>query len=320
MIALNKDLTKIWNNIVNSNAKIGRMDDPTSLEEKVNVPLTPFQINVYLFYRLYELLYSKFINDQLNLIDIIVSDYDIDNIVLAIYIYDMKKVGIHDNIKKITLEKLKVKQSELKDLPTLFEKIRAIVMEESSLSISSMRIFKKLSIDLMNRLHETINKLSLEDYLKELIKFIEKVLQETLISFYPEPKSVRFISQALRFFDNFDLISIWDIFHKFIPNIKNVLLFKYKDLYFSLSINRTLREDKTPSLELKINEEKNLNFKQFYRTYLETQLKKVYERENNSNVLSIDLEILIDFVFDLFNYDLPIEKVDFILILQSYWT
>ncbi|GAH10959.1 unnamed protein product, partial [marine sediment metagenome] len=77
----NEDLEKNRLKILNFNSKVSIVENPEKLDEKVRIPLTPIQIDAFLLYNLYTVLYPRFISEQQNNLDIVVSDFDIDNIV-----------------------------------------------------------------------------------------------------------------------------------------------------------------------------------------------------------------------------------------------
>ncbi|HUW90888.1 MAG TPA: hypothetical protein VMV43_10305, partial [Candidatus Nanopelagicaceae bacterium] len=83
----NEDFRKNWLNILKFNSKVSIVENPSKLDEKVRIPLTPIQIDAFLLYNLFAVLYPRFINKQQNILDIIVSDFDIDNIVFGVYLY-----------------------------------------------------------------------------------------------------------------------------------------------------------------------------------------------------------------------------------------
>ena len=71
-----------------------------------------------------------FINPQINEVDIIISDYDIDNIVLEIHLHESKIAGIFENTKKLPIEILKFNQNDLNDMESLYRKIESKIFEK----------------------------------------------------------------------------------------------------------------------------------------------------------------------------------------------
>ena len=47
-------------------------EEPAHLKELVRIPLTPMEIDAYLLYYLFELLYLRYVNVQQNILDIMV--------------------------------------------------------------------------------------------------------------------------------------------------------------------------------------------------------------------------------------------------------
>jgi hypothetical protein len=64
---INQIFKENWLKILKYNSKVNIIEDPRELKETIRIPLTPNEINPFLLYRLFELLYPKFINDQQNI-------------------------------------------------------------------------------------------------------------------------------------------------------------------------------------------------------------------------------------------------------------
>ncbi|MFW9876512.1 MAG: hypothetical protein ACFFG0_25745, partial [Candidatus Thorarchaeota archaeon] len=94
---INKKFQENWLKILKYNSNVELGDTFKLVDEKIRIPLTPIQVNPYLLYYLFELLYPKFINSQQNTLDIIISD-DGRNIIKS-YLYRTKKAGIHESLE-----------------------------------------------------------------------------------------------------------------------------------------------------------------------------------------------------------------------------
>ena len=68
----NEDLQKNWLDILKFNSKVRIIENPRELDEQVKIPLTPIQVDAFLLYNLFTVLYPRFINEQQNILDIII--------------------------------------------------------------------------------------------------------------------------------------------------------------------------------------------------------------------------------------------------------
>ena len=122
-----------WNNILKFNSKVNIIEHPESITEKVNVPFTPILTDSFLLFKLASYFYPLFINTQKNEVDIIVSDYDIEDIVLDIYLHESKSAGVFVHSQRLSKEVLKFKQADLNDISSLYHKIERTIFEKTVL-------------------------------------------------------------------------------------------------------------------------------------------------------------------------------------------
>ncbi|GAG79965.1 unnamed protein product, partial [marine sediment metagenome] len=74
--------------------------------------------------------YSKFINDQQNVLDIIISDDDKKEKLIGLYLYKTRKVGIHESIKTLPKDLIRSKDVNFNRIDNLYNKLQAAIMKE----------------------------------------------------------------------------------------------------------------------------------------------------------------------------------------------
>jgi len=153
----NDDLWKNWLDILKFNSKVSIVENPRILDEKVRIPLTPIQIDAFLLYNLFAILYPQFINEQHNIVDIIVSDFDIDNIVFGVYLYKTNKPGVHETVERLPNDLVGIKQGNLEDINDIFNKFQSSILKNHGVKVNSIRIIKKRGLDLINSHYEKFN-------------------------------------------------------------------------------------------------------------------------------------------------------------------
>ena len=184
-----------WNKILKFNSKISITETPESITEDVKVPLTPILTDTFLLYKLISYFYPLFINTQKNELDIIVSDYDIENIVLDIYLHESRSAGVYERSQRLPKETLKLKQDDLNDISSLFHDIERTILAKTNIKISSLRIHKKRFIDLLTTHNTNLQKYDFSQTLTSLFNIIQKAIDDDLLLIYPNPLVFQFISR-----------------------------------------------------------------------------------------------------------------------------
>ncbi|MFW9988998.1 MAG: hypothetical protein ACFFC3_10105, partial [Candidatus Odinarchaeota archaeon] len=111
---INEKFRKNWLKILDFNANREIIKDPEKSQKYVRIPLSPITLNANILYNFFELLYPKFINDQQNILDIIISEKEKKNPVLGLYLYKTKKAGIHQALEQLPSDLIKIKSLEIK--------------------------------------------------------------------------------------------------------------------------------------------------------------------------------------------------------------
>jgi len=164
---LNREFKSNWLKIINNNSNIQILDQPSNIKEIVRIPLTPVNIDAYLLYYLFEILYPKFVNDQQNILDVIISDDNRE--IISLYLYETQKAGIHESYLKLNNEIIVLQKDDLNNIEDFFNKIQLAVVKATGLRISTIRVFKQKAIDLINQHCHTIENLSTYGFIPRLL-------------------------------------------------------------------------------------------------------------------------------------------------------
>ncbi|MFX1493091.1 MAG: hypothetical protein ACFFBZ_02285 [Promethearchaeota archaeon] len=314
----NNNFKDNWKQILNYNRKINLVESPEEIREQVRIPLTPIHIEGYLLYYLFELLYPNFINDQQNILDIILSDYEIENKVLGIYLYKTKKVGIHESIEKLPKDLVIIKEKDIIDLSQLFNMIQSQVIDKKRVKISSIRIFTRRGIDLINTYCVNLEKYSTYEFLYHFLDLIQKLIDQNLFYVLPEPNIYRFLKDVFKILNNLKLSTLFRRIESFFPNFASILVFYSSKLHIITEINKKdskLNESKI-SIDITTTKDYDLELNQLLT--MNDSLLLIQNKTNSENVVGLNQNYLISFCLDLFDLKIPIKKENFKLILQKF--
>ena len=238
--------------ILKFNAGRDNLENPQVVEEKVRIPLSPIRINIDVLYNLFEIFYPKFVNDQQNILDIVVSEGEKKEKVLGLYLYETKKVGIHENIKKIPNNLLKSKDVDLERLDNFFNKLQEKIMKEMRIRISSIRIFKKDAIDLINKHCENIRNISLYDFLTRILDLYQIIFERNLFLIYPEPMFLDFLKGIIELLGKIRLKEVFNFIETLLPEFKISFLIGSDDLFMIFLLQKKVLKYGKSELILKI--------------------------------------------------------------------
>ncbi|MFX1497537.1 MAG: hypothetical protein ACFFBH_08425 [Promethearchaeota archaeon] len=301
-----------WKKILNFNSKINLVENPEDLSEQVRIPFTPINIEGYLLYYLFNLLYPKFINDQQNILDLIISDYDIENKILAIYLYITKNAGIHESVELLPKDLFKVDQSDLKDLDNLYNKIQSQILEQKQIKVSLIRIFKKRGIDLINTYCSNLEKTPNLDFIIFFLDLFQKLIQEDLIYLLPEPNILSFFKGIFNIFSNFKVSQLGQLIKILLPDFITTVVFHSEELTFLSIINKTNNSE--ISIDLKTINELNLELTDHLS---KDRLQIIQKKCNSESIFSFRQEQLLELFLELVDLQFPIKKEYFKLMLQK---
>jgi len=313
---INRKFKNNWLEMMKFNSKVNIVEDPNTLQDRLRIPLTPIKINANILYYLFELFYPKFINDQQNILDIVLSDYDIDNKTLGIYLYETKKAGIHESVESITKDLIVIQERDLRDIDNLFTKIQSIIFKKFNLKISSLRIFKRRAIDIINRYCENLEKLSFYDFLVNFLDLNQKLLEEALFLIYPEPTIIQFIKKAIKILSGIKFSKIFGFIENLILPFNIIVLLNSNKMLIKLQIQKEISNDQSSNIKLRIDHLPPLeNPTDVVNTNILLNINK--SELKTKNVLIINQNDFLLILSDLFDLELPLRKQELKLFLQK---
>lgn len=286
------------------NSKISIIENPETLTDKVRIPLTPILLDAFLLHELTSKFYPLFINAQINEVDIIVSDYDIDNIVLEIYLHESKIAGVYEKTQKLPSELLKFKQEDLNDMAALYSKIESKILEKVNIKITSLRIHKKRLIDLISTHCRNLEKYSFLQAFISLIEIFQKCMEDNLLIIYPKSSIFQFVNDFFKILD----INLSKLAKELIDLIKELNLFIiFNDEDFSFLSHIYKKEDGAIDVEL-LQFKDEINYQ---------NIDKVSKELKTTGLRYLNLNHLTQFILDLVEYEIPVAKEEFKLIIQE---
>ena len=313
----NEDLRENWLNILNFNSKVSIVENPGKLDEKVKIPLTPIEIDAFLLYNLYAVLYPRFISEQQNNLDIIVSDFDIDNIVFGVYLYKTNKPGVHETVEILSNDLVVVKQENLDDINKIFNKFQSSILKNHGVKVNSIRIIKKRGLDLINSHSGKISNSTHSDMFRSFLDLLQISLDGNLIAMYPEPYILQFLRNNIRLLEGIRLSSIFAFIEDLIPSFNVLVAMASNQLSFGINLKKIASSKINSDVEVKIypieREDYDLN------SYgLLTDIKIAQQTFMVDNVFNINLNVILNFLSELFENEIPLDKEILRLFFQKF--
>jgi len=314
----NDNFRQNWLKIIEFNAKVEDIESARAIKNKLRMPLTPIDIEAYLLYYLFDILYPKFINDQPNVLDIIISDNGID--VLYLYLYETKRAGIHESYQKLPTNIMKDKfffqKVNLEKIDAFFNKLQLIIADKRKVKISSVRIFKKSAIDIINEYCMDIKEISTRDFFKKIIKLIQTLVEQNLIDIYPEPNILRFLKETMSFLKGIKFVDVFDFLDDLLPVFNVAIVLFSQRQVFILNVIKKLTQSEIPeySIEFTTPEELGVDLDDITRVKIVDAVK---EHMNPDNMYFLNQDDLVSLFLDVFELDVPLAKEQFQLILQK---
>ena len=313
----NEDLRKNQHDILNFNSKVSIIENPGKLDEKVNIPLTSIQIDAFLLYNLYLVLYPRFISEQQNNLDIVVSDFDIDNIVFGVYLYKTNKPGVHETVEILPNDLVVIKQEHLGDINKLFNKFQSSILKNHGVKVNSIRIIKKRGLDLINSHSGKISNSTYSDIFRSFLDLMQISLNTNLIAMYPEPFILRFLRNNINLLEGIRLSSIFAFIEDLIPSFNVLVALASNQLSFGINLKKIESSKINSDIEVKLypieREDYNLN------SYgLLTDIKIAQQAFMVDNVFNINLNGLLKFLSELFENEIPFGKEILRLFFQKF--
>ena len=262
------------------------------------------------------MLYPKFVNDQQHILDIIVSDYELDNIVFGLYLYETTKPGIHRALKVLPPDSIVIKQKETSDLKTLFNKLQTFILKEHGIKISCSRLIRKRGIDLINSYSERLNKISISESLVNLINLIQIFLKDDLFFIYPQPNFLGFFKDFDAFLNGLQLSKVFTSFLNLIPSMNALLILNSAYLPFGIKIRYENKNFVNSKMEVNFflldAEKYKLNDKvlAFDRRQIQTDFKV-------DRIFNLNINPILMFFIELFETEIPATTEKLKILLQK---
>jgi hypothetical protein len=313
----NDDLEKNRLNILNFNSKVSIVENPEKLDEKVRIPLTPIQIDAFLLHNLYAVLYPRFISEQQNNLDIVVSDFDIDKTVFGVYLYKTNKPGVHETVEILPNDLVRIKQKNLGDINKLFNKFQSSILKDHGVKVNNIRIIKKRGLDLINSHYEKFSNSTNSDIFRNFLDLMQISLNDNLIIMYPEPNIFTFLRNNLGLLEGIRLSSIIAFIEELIPPFNVLVAAVSNQLSFGINLKKIESNKINSDIEVKIlpieKEDCDLN-----SHGLLTDLKIAQQTFKVENVYNINFNIILEFLSELFENDIPLNKEILRLFFQKF--
>ena len=314
----NENFAQNWIKITTFNGKVENLKEARAIKNKIRIPLTPIDIEAYLLYYMFEFLYPTFINDQPNVLDIIVSDDGND--ILNLYLYETKKAGIHESYQKLPTTIMKDKfffqKVTLDKIDAFFNKLQLIIVDKKNIKISSVRIFKKSAIDIINKYCVEIEEISSRDFIRKIIELIQTIIEQDLFNIYPEPNILTFLKESIKFLKRISILDIFNIIDELLPVFDVAVVFFSKNQVFVLRLKKETNQSENPEYTIDITtpEELGVNLEEFNKQKITLAIK---EQLNPSSIYYFNQDDVISLLLDAFELNVPIKKEQSQLIFQK---
>ncbi|TFG22327.1 MAG: hypothetical protein EU532_14500, partial [Promethearchaeota archaeon] len=187
---------------------------------------------------------------------------------------------------------------------SLYSKIEGKILEKFKVKITSIRIYKKRIIDLINTHCRNLEKHNFIQAFISLIEISQKCIDDNLLFIYPEPSILRFFTDLLGTLD----INLTKFAEKLISFIKYLdlnIVFDDEDLSFLSHVYK--REDGAIDVEL-LQFKQKINYQNIDKISKELKIKSLYY---------LNLSHLTRFLLDLIEHEIPIAKEELKLIFQK---
>ena len=304
---INEEFKKNWIKILNFNATRDRLEEPELVKENVRIPLSPITINANLLYHFFDLLYPKFINDQQNILDIIISETNKKNKVVGLYLYKTKKAGIHEGIESLPNELIRIKSLDIDKLDDLFNKAQTQIMKENGVRISSIRLFKKEAIDLINKHCENIDIISQYQFFTRIMTLIQKFFEQDLFLIYPEPTIFKFLRESIKLLNKIQIQSLFKFIEEVLPEFNTSLLIDGSNIKVIVYLQKKILKPSKSELSLKFftPDELGINVNNLD---IKDNLSIIQKKLKTENTYYLNQNDIISFASEIFELAIPLKK------------
>ncbi|MFX1279639.1 MAG: hypothetical protein ACFFA3_09490 [Promethearchaeota archaeon] len=312
---INKKFRDNWVKMLDYNANVDLGDKFKLTEEKIRIPLTPIEINPYLLYYLFETLYPKFINSQQNILDIVISDNE--KTILKLYFYKTKKAGIHESLKKLPSDTIKLHRKDFEEMDKLYNRIIEKLNKKNIGRVPSIRILKEQAINAINDYCLNLEDIPLDTLFIRFLDLVQKLIGQDLFIIYPEPKIFKFFKEIINFLNGHKFSNFFKILFSILPEFNISFIISSTEQKIILHLQKILiSKSEKPYLRLKLLflEDLGINIEGLRE-------KRIIELVNNQ--LKTDRSYflyqndILSLLTDISNLPINIKKENMLLLLQK---
>ncbi|MHA2393355.1 MAG: hypothetical protein ACXAEX_15545 [Promethearchaeota archaeon] len=312
---INKKFRDNWREILHFNSNVELGDKFKKVDNKVRIPLTPIDIEPYLLYHMFEILYPKLINDQQNILDIIISDDGND--VLELFLYETKKAGIHESVDRLPPDFIKFRRKDLDDIDRFYNRIMEGIIKKKGIRVSSIRVFKKRVIENINKYCIDMEELPFDNLLMNILELIQTSIEQGLFIIYPEPNTFKFIRDFISFLDGLRLKKLFKLIFTLLPEFNLAITLESKNLMYILHLQKVfLSKQEKPYLRFKIMSpgELGLDSNNLDESGI---LEAVREQLRVDNAYFIRQDDILSILLAIFNLPINFKEEHILLLIQK---
>jgi len=313
---INKEFKNNWLKILKFNATRDVIKGPELEKEDVRIPLSPITINANLLYHFFELLYPKFINDQQNILDVVISETNKKNKVVGLYLYKTKKAGIHEKLESLPNGLIRIKSLDLDKLDDLFSKAQTQIMKEKGVRISSIRLFKKEAIDLINKHCENIDIISQYQFFTRIMTLIQKFFEQHLFLIYPEPIIFKFLRESIKLLNKIQIQNLFKFIEEVLPEFNTSLLIDGSNIMVVVFLQKKILKSGKSELSLKFFTPDDLGIN-IDNPDIKDKLSIIQKKLKTVKTYYLNLNDIVSFVSDFFELAIPLKKDNIQFLLQK---
>ncbi|NVM38090.1 MAG: hypothetical protein HWN81_21020 [Candidatus Lokiarchaeota archaeon] len=313
---INEGFKKNWLKILKFNENREILEDPEKIKEYIRIPLSPITINANILYNFFELFYPKFINDQQNILDIVISEAEKKNKVLGLYLYKTEKAGVHQTIESLPEGLIRFKSWEIERLDDIFNKIQNEILKEKGIRISSIRLFKKEAIELINKHCERIEEISIYDFLERFLELIQKLFEQDLLLIYPEPIVFEFLKRGIELLGNIQMKNCVKFLEEILPEFNTSLVIIGNKIKIVILLQKIVLKSGKSELRLKIFTPDELEIK-INDLNITDNLLTIQNKLKTMDAYYLNQNDIISFISEFFELAIPIKKENLKFLLQK---
>ena len=284
------------------------------IRERLRFPLTPVEIEGYFLYKLFKLLYPKFISDQQNILDVIISSDG--KVIENLYLYETKEAGIHESYRKLSTNLIVFHEKNLDDIEDFYTKLQLNLNEKENTRVGTIRVFKSQAFDLIDQLCDSIEELPFEEFPPKLIHLIQELFEKELLFIFPEPNIYLLLKNGIKLLNGIKFVNIYNFIYDSLPAFNISVVINIDDILLILKVQKQINQVGASNLIFKIYYSEDLNIKYDVQNINEV-VANVRARLFSDNTYLVNINQIITLMSDLFEIDIPPEKDKVLLFLQK---